>query len=103
MQNSVLLQERLQQLQVSRERVKADTTASATAEVEARLEQIFDQMYFLAMEVALTPMPSYQGLSCKATYLLEYLEQSGGDFASELARSLATDVLAVSQAAVEHR
>ena len=62
---------------------------------EAVLDRLLDQQWCMASEVSLTHMPSLQGIACKALYLLECLEEAPGDLATELARSLAKDVLAV--------
>lgn len=93
MEDTAIFRDCLSQLQASREQIKA--TAPNDPDAEVLLERIFDQISALAEEVSLTPMPTLEGLSCKAKYLLEYVDPTGGDIATELARSLATDVLAV--------
>ena len=64
---------------------------------EAALERLLDQQWGMAEEVSLTQMPSLAGIECKALYLLEFLEEEPGDIATELARSLAMDVLAIAE------
>lgn len=97
MEKSVILQNLLHKFQEAREAVNTASLDELAA--EAQLERIQNELYTLALEVSLTPMPTLPGLSCKARYLLEYVGRAGGDIGAELARSLATDVLAVTKRA----
>lgn len=65
------------------------------AQVEARREAALEQLMLAATEVALTPMSTLSAIACKAAYLAELLEEPEGDLASQLAKSLTEDVLAL--------
>lgn len=60
---------------------------------EIKYEALLARMHALAREVCLTQMPTIDGVACKATFVLSFLEERDGDFATELARSFAHDVL----------
>ena len=96
---------RLREFKDLRNKLNTESTAStglerqaSTEREEALLEYLLDQEWKLAREVSLTSMPSLPGIACKALYLLECLEEEPGDLATELARSLAKDVLAIADA-----
>jgi hypothetical protein len=62
---------------------------------EADRERLFGEIQVLAEEVALTSMPTWNGIRCKASFVAEFLEEGENDLAGTLARSLADDVLAM--------
>ena len=82
---------------LSKRAAKASLASLTTTEerhFDQRLDRLAGRLFEYANEVAAAEMISFNGVMCKATVLIEYLEEHcEGDIIRRLAKSLAMDVI----------